>query len=96
MSLITSITGSVSEATIAHCILIASNKNKANLQQELLDTFIPDVANNASGIEKVNIGDAYKVDGEDGIRIKISDTESKKINISKETYYKLLISLIYK
>lgn len=71
------------------CDTIASNKNKANLQQELLDTFIPDVANNASGIEKVNIGDAYKVDGEDGIRIKISDTESKKINISKETYYKL-------
>lgn len=71
------------------CDVIASNKNKADLQTELLDAFVPVVKQNTDGIDTVNIGDAYKIEGEDGIRIKISDTESKLINMSRETYYKL-------
>lgn len=69
--------------------VIASNHNKADLQSELLDAFIPKVKQNSDGISKVNIGDVFKIEGEDGIRIKSSDTESVLLNISEETYYKL-------
>ncbi len=71
------------------CNVIASNQNKVDLQSELLDAFIPKVQQDSEGINKVNIGDVFKIEGEDGIRIKSSDTESVLLNISEETYYKL-------
>ncbi len=37
----------------------------------------------------IKTGDVFQVEGEDFIRIKISNTESMQLNISKETYFKL-------
>lgn len=39
--------------------------------------------------KELNIGDVFQVDGEDRIRIKISDTDSQLLNISKDSYYEL-------
>ncbi len=38
---------------------------------------------------EIKEGDVFQVEGEDFIRIKTSDIESEKLNISKETYFKL-------
>ncbi len=54
------------------------------------DIFIPTFSSEEDALEtQINIGDVFQVEGEDYIRIKTTDEESKLLKITKETYYKL-------
>lgn len=67
-----------------------------------IDMFVPTFKNAAEAVAggndsilfkdtylDIKAGDVFQVEGEDFIRIKISDTKSQKLNISKDTYFKL-------
>lgn len=61
---------------------------------EPIDAFIPDVDNIEEGIKQSKVGDTFKVEGEDYIRIKTSDDESMLLGLSKENFYKLFPPII--
>ncbi len=61
-----------------------------------IDMFVPSFKSADEAIKgknslnlEVKQGDVFQVEGEDFIRIKTSDTESEKLNISRDTYFKL-------
>ena len=61
---------------------------------EPIDEFVPKINNseyNAAIKEggSLNVGDVFQLEGEDYIRIKTADGKSEKLNISRETYFKL-------
>lgn len=53
------------------------------------DTFVPTVKTTDEALKSQEIGDVFKVDGEDNIYIRTSENETKQLKMSKDTYLKL-------
>ncbi len=64
--------------------------NKAFTEGEIpVDIFVPEFKNEKEALEKVNVGDVLRLNGEKNIRIKKDDEDFQEIFVTPKTYMKL-------
>ena len=57
--------------------------------QDVGDLSVPTLKSVTDGIETIEVGDVFEVEGEDKIYLKTADGETQQLDISKEAYNKL-------
>lgn len=58
-------------------------------KKDIKETFVPTMKTTDEAIASQKVGDVFQVDGQENIYIKTSDTETKQLKMSRETYMKL-------